>query len=199
MQMDFKNRVGPAPIVFHGARVPYRGPHLLKLSPQRRGLCPSQSQTVTVTLAVRAKSKTPELPLRPSRTQPAVQTPGDCLYMPFTSFALDCWGCDPALVLSSRLDKTLNYMRSDHCLRHQLTQRLCGLVLQLDLVRKHRHCETCVLVNEDQVTAKVIHLVGHCPAAAARQIAFDGAEQVPGVAPKARKCPKSIKWSANSS
>jgi hypothetical protein len=48
MQMDFKNCVGTAPIRFHAAKVAYGCPHVLKLSPARRGRYPSHSETVMV-------------------------------------------------------------------------------------------------------------------------------------------------------
>src|SRR5262249_42692899 len=54
--------------------------------------------------------------------------------------------------------------------------------LQLDLVWKHGHRKPLIPVHEDEVTTKIVHLVGHGPLAAPRQVSLDGTEQPESVA-----------------
>src|SRR5712691_7654884 len=56
--------------------------------------------------------------------------------------------------------------------------------LQLDLVWKHGHRKPLIPVHEEEVTTKIVHLVGHGPLAAPRQVSLDGTEQLAGVAAK---------------
>src|SRR5262249_50846154 len=56
--------------------------------------------------------------------------------------------------------------------------------VHLDLVWKHGHRKPLIPVHEDEVTAEIIHLVGHGPLAAPRQVSLHGTEQLAGVAAK---------------